>query len=154
MNLKKIITLLLAVSMLCVAYVVPSLAETTPYKEAMARYEKMKRDYINICIEYAGMYTTKASRFYGREVIGVNPDGSYQLSPWRCLTEASYVLSGDYVYFNVPATTCTSATALISCRAQTGHTAASSGPVQTARSQKRSISMPPDWSGLWNSSSR
>ena len=104
MNLKKIITLLLAVSMLCVAYVVPSLAETTPYEEAMARYEKMKGDYINICIEYAGMYTTKASRFYGREVIGVNPDGSYQLSPWRCLTEASYVLSGDYVYFNVPAT--------------------------------------------------
>lgn len=30
MNLKKIITLLLAVSMLCVAYVVPSLAETPP----------------------------------------------------------------------------------------------------------------------------
>ncbi len=104
MKLTKIIALVLAASVLCVGLAVPSFAESTPYEEAMARYEQMKGDYINVCIEYYGMYTTKASKFYAREVTGVAEDGSFILGPWRCLAEQSYVTTHNDSYFNIPAT--------------------------------------------------
>ena len=104
MKLTRIIALVLAAAILGIGLAASASAESTPYEEAMERYERMKGDYINVCLDFQGMYTTKASKFYAREVTGVAEDGTFILGPWRCYSNHTNVVGSPDIYLNVPAT--------------------------------------------------
>ena len=82
-------------------------SESSYYEEQVLKFEEMKRRAIPVELEFAGGYVVKASKFYGRRVIGVEPDGSFIPGPWELLDyrtnepmmDATFYVPGTYVQF-------------------------------------------------------
>ncbi len=108
MKITKIIALLLAAVVLSLSLASMAAAESTPYEEAVRKYEEMKQETVKVSLAFDGLYSVKESKFYARQVTGVNPDGSFQLGSWVLInyttgigpaSEYSFSLSGTYIHF-------------------------------------------------------
>ena len=85
MKLKKIIACLLALTLLCTAIILPASAETD-YREAqLKRFQQMQSRKISVAIDHSGGYVMKSTKFYAREVVGVDEVGNFILGPRKCL---------------------------------------------------------------------
>lgn len=85
MKLRKVIALVLAVTLLCGALVFTASADSDYRTRQLERFEEMKCRTIDVKIEQSGGYVLKSSKFYAREVDGVAENGDFILGPWKCL---------------------------------------------------------------------
>lgn len=91
MKFTRMIAMLLAAILLCTVLAAPALAENGSYEEQLRKYEEMKDRKITVTIDQDGLYVLKSSKFYAREIRGVNQDGSFILGGWECLYSESTV---------------------------------------------------------------
>ena len=86
MKFTKLIAVVLAAVMLCTLTITAASADSNPFFDQQTeRFEQMKNSSIRVNIYDEGAFHLKASKFYAREVTGVNPDGSFIISPWKCV---------------------------------------------------------------------
>lgn len=62
-----------------------------------------ERSGVQVAIDPSYFYTTKHLCFYGRAIVGMDPDGNYLLGDWECIldrgsmSETKFTVSGKYV---------------------------------------------------------
>lgn len=106
--MKKLISVLLAI-ILAAGLITASFAESAEddayYRKRVAEYEDMKTHSIHVTIDRtSAWYSLKSSKFYGRKITGVAPDGSWILGPWELLSTYSgpstnFTISWTYFAF-------------------------------------------------------
>ena len=74
------------------------------YEEAVNHFEELKTRQINIEFSHRGLYVANESMLYARKIIGVNEDGTYQLSPWECISHRYNVSYCEDKQITLPAT--------------------------------------------------
>ena len=102
MKFTKLIAMVLAdVMLFTLTFTAASAESGSSCEQQASRFEQMKNSTIQVNIYDEGAFHLKASKFYVREVTGVNPDGSFILSPWKCVrtSAGSFTLSGTCVQF-------------------------------------------------------
>ena len=107
MKFTKIIAMMLAAVLFCTMFATAALAEDNTYEEQLQKFEEMKNRKIAVTIDVDGLYALKSSKFYAREIKGVNPDGSFILGGWECLYSDTNVpmsvttlsINGTYAVF-------------------------------------------------------
>lgn len=94
--MKKIMTKVIAfITTICLVLALPLTAFAAPgglhkqrrtYEEALKHFEEIKNQQVNIEFSHRGLYVANESILYGRQIVGVNQDGTYQLGPWECIS--------------------------------------------------------------------
>ena len=74
------------------------------YEEALAYYEKLQSSQVNIEFSQRALYTANESILYARKIVGVNPDGTFQIGPWECISHRSNVCYCEDKNITLPAT--------------------------------------------------
>ena len=85
MKLRKVIALVLAALLLCGAMMCTASADAEYRAKQVERFEEMKNRTIDVRICSGGGYAVKSTKFYVREVTGVDGNGDFILGSWRCL---------------------------------------------------------------------
>lgn len=104
MKCRRMIALLLAAVIMSLTLATAASAERSPYDEAVAKYEQLKNGTIDVDLDFSGGFVIKESKFYAREIIGVNEDGSWILGPWRMVNYTADTGFGTESRFTLPQT--------------------------------------------------
>ena len=70
----------------------------------MKHYQELQNKQINIDFSHRGLYIAENSILYARKIVGVNKDGTYQLSPWECISNRTNVCYCQDKHITLPAT--------------------------------------------------
>lgn len=89
MKLKEVLSLFLALMMLCAAMICPASADSAYRQAQLEQFHQMQNRKIDVEIDNSGGYMVKSTRFYAREVVGVDNDGNFILGGWKCLDSGS-----------------------------------------------------------------
>lgn len=101
MKFTKVIAMILAVAILCIGLIAPSLADSSYYEDQVKKYQTMKSKTVQIWIDNTGVFSRKTQKLWARQVTGVQWDGSFNLGPWECFENCSenFTLPGTYAVF-------------------------------------------------------
>ena len=111
--MKKIMKTVITILTICLVFAFPlnSFAASgglhkprRTYEEAVKHYEEIQNRQVNIDFSHRGLYVAAHSMLYARKIVGVNADGTYQLSPWECISHRDNVSYCDDKHITLPAT--------------------------------------------------
>ncbi len=111
--MKKIMKKVITFITICLAFTFPLNAFAASgglhkprrtYEEAVKHYEELQTRQINIDFYHRGLYVAADSMLYARKIVGVNADGTYQLSPWECISCRNNVCYCADKHITLPAT--------------------------------------------------
>ena len=112
-TMKKIMKMVIATLTICLALAFPlnSFAASgglhkprRTYEEAVKHYEEIQNRQVNIDFSHRGLYVAAHSMLYARKIVGVNGDGTYQISPWECISHRNNVCYCEDKHITLPAT--------------------------------------------------
>ena len=111
--MKKIMKKVITFITICLAFTFPLNAFAASgglhkprrtYEEAVKHYEELQTRQINTDFAHRCLYVAADSILYARKIVGVNADGTYQLSPWECISCRNNVCYCEDKHITLPAT--------------------------------------------------
>ncbi len=111
--MKKTMRKIIALITMCLVLAFPLNAYAAPgglhkprrtYEQAVEHFEEIKNKQVHIRFSHRGLYVANESILYARKIVGVNEDGTYQLSPWECISHRSNVAYCSDKEITLPAT--------------------------------------------------
>ena len=111
--MKKTMRRIIALITMCLVLAFPLTAYAAPgglhkprrtYEQAVNHFEEIKNKQVHIRFSHRGLYVANESMLYARKIVGVNEDGTYQLSPWECISHRSNVAYCSDKEITLPAT--------------------------------------------------
>lgn len=91
----KLMTICMAaVMLLTVVLALTAFSNGSDYEVQQRKYEERTKKLIAVDINCSDSYTLETSKFYGREILGVDNTGEIILGPWQCLDGAANVTPG------------------------------------------------------------
>ena len=112
-TLKKVMKKVIVILTFCLVLAFPFTSLAAPgglhkprrtYEEAVKHYQELQNKQINIDFSHRGLYIAENSILYARKIVGVNKDGTYQLSPWECISNRTNVCYCQDKHITLPAT--------------------------------------------------